>query len=79
MGENLGQLERFKTRWQLPKILRLPIPLEVWAGIDFGLVAFLLQMGMEKQGWQITEAVVRQIHENDLQFHTPEAITSVET
>ncbi|REJ39677.1 MAG: bile acid beta-glucosidase [Microcystis flos-aquae DF17] len=54
-------------------------PLEVWVGINFGLVAFLLQMGMEKQGWQITEAVVKQVYENGLQFRTPEAITSVGT
>ena len=34
---------------------------------------------MEKQGWQITEAVVKQVYENGLQFRTPEAITSVGT
>jgi len=53
--------------------------LEVWVGINFGLVAFLMQMGMEKQGWQITEAVVKQVYENGLQFRPPEAITSVGT
>ncbi|MDJ0584212.1 GH116 family glycosyl hydrolase, partial [Microcystis sp. M49636_WE2] len=30
-------------------------------------------------GWQITEAVVKQVYENGLQFRTPEAITSVGT
>ncbi|MBW4521663.1 MAG: bile acid beta-glucosidase [Scytolyngbya sp. HA4215-MV1] len=51
-------------------------PLEVWTGINFGLAAFLMQMGLQAEAWQLTEAVVRQIYENGLQFRTPEAITA---
>jgi non-lysosomal glucosylceramidase len=54
-------------------------PLEVWTGINFGLAAFLLQMGMKDEALQLTETVVKQIYENGLQFRTPEAITSVGT
>ncbi|MBW4471162.1 MAG: bile acid beta-glucosidase [Stenomitos rutilans HA7619-LM2] len=51
-------------------------PLEVWTGINFGLAAFLAQMGMTEEAMQITEAVVLQIYDNGLQFRTPEAITA---
>ncbi|MBW4578189.1 MAG: bile acid beta-glucosidase [Tildeniella nuda ZEHNDER 1965/U140] len=51
-------------------------PLEVWTGINFGLAAFLAQMGMTAEAMQLTEAVVKQIYENGLQFRTPEAITA---
>ncbi|MCC3404137.1 MAG: bile acid beta-glucosidase [Microcoleus sp. PH2017_10_PVI_O_A] len=51
-------------------------PLEVWTGINFGLAAFLVQMGMEEKAFKLTDAVVRQIYENGLQFRTPEAITA---
>ena len=54
-------------------------PLEVWTGINFGLAAFLVQMGMEEKAFKLTDAVVRQIYENGLQFRTPEAITAVGT
>jgi len=54
-------------------------PLEVWTGINFGLAAFLIQMGLRDEAMQLTEAVVRQIYDNGLQFRTPEAITSVGT
>jgi non-lysosomal glucosylceramidase len=54
-------------------------PLEVWTGINFGLAAFLLQMGMKKPAWEITEAVVRQVYNHGLQFRTPEAITAART
>ncbi|GAB4470388.1 MAG: GH116 family glycosyl hydrolase [Elainellaceae cyanobacterium] len=54
-------------------------PLEVWTGINFGLAAFLLQIGLTDEAMQLTEAVVRQIYDNGLQFRTPEAITSVGT
>ncbi|MFM7904237.1 MAG: GH116 family glycosyl hydrolase, partial [Microcystis sp.] len=54
-------------------------PLEVWTGINFGLAAFLIQIGMKEEGMKITEAVVRQIYENGLQFRTPEAITAAGT
>jgi non-lysosomal glucosylceramidase len=54
-------------------------PLEVWTGINFGLAAFLLQMGMKNEGLRITEAVVKQVYENGLQFRTPEAITAAGT
>lgn len=54
-------------------------PLEVWTGINFGLAAFLIQMGMKAEALQLTEVVVRQIYENGLQFRTPEAITAVGT
>ena len=54
-------------------------PLEVWTGINFGLAAFLVQMGMKAEAFQLTEAVVRQIYDNGLQFRTPEAITAVGT
>lgn len=51
-------------------------PLEVWTGINFGIAAFLCQMGLQAEGFQITEAVVQQIYEHGLQFRTPEAITA---
>ncbi len=54
-------------------------PLEVWTGINFGLAAFLVQMGMKDEAFKMTEAVVKQIYENGLQFRTPEAITAVGT
>ncbi|HEY9876374.1 MAG TPA: GH116 family glycosyl hydrolase [Candidatus Obscuribacterales bacterium] len=54
-------------------------PLEVWTGINFGLAAFLIQMGMKDEAFQMTEAVVQQIYENGLQFRTPEAITAAGT
>jgi non-lysosomal glucosylceramidase len=54
-------------------------PLEVWTGINFGLAAFLLQMGMKEEAFKLTETVVRQVYENGLQFRTPEAITAVGT
>jgi non-lysosomal glucosylceramidase len=54
-------------------------PLEVWTGINFGLAAFLLQMGMKDEAFKLTEMVVKQIYENGLQFRTPEAITAVGT
>ncbi|KGF71841.1 hypothetical protein DO97_14965 [Neosynechococcus sphagnicola sy1] len=54
-------------------------PLEVWTGINFGLAAFLLQMGMQAEAFKLTEVVVRQIYDNGLQFRTPEAITAAGT
>lgn len=54
-------------------------PLEVWTGINFGLAAFLLQMGMESEAFQLAAVVVHQIYENGLQFRTPEAITAAGT
>jgi non-lysosomal glucosylceramidase len=51
-------------------------PLEVWTGINFGIAAFLTQLGMETDAFRLTEAVVRQIYDNGLQFRTPEAITA---
>lgn len=54
-------------------------PLEVWTGINFGLAAFMIQIGMKKEALEITEAVVKQVYENGLQFRTPEAITPVGT
>jgi non-lysosomal glucosylceramidase len=54
-------------------------PLEVWTGINFGLAAFMVQMGMKEEAFKLTEAVVKQIYENGLQFRTPEAITAVGT
>ncbi|WP_375515129.1 GH116 family glycosyl hydrolase [uncultured Nostoc sp.] len=54
-------------------------PLEVWTGINFGLAAFLVQMGMKDEAFKLTQAVVQQIYKNGLQFRTPEAITAVGT
>jgi non-lysosomal glucosylceramidase len=54
-------------------------PLEVWTGINFGLATFLLQMGLKAEALQLTEAVVRQVYDNGLQFRTPEAITATGT
>ncbi|NER35873.1 MAG: bile acid beta-glucosidase [Oscillatoria sp. SIO1A7] len=54
-------------------------PLEVWTGINFGLAAFLLQMGMGDEALHLTETVVRQVYENGLQFRTPEAVTATGT
>jgi len=54
-------------------------PLEVWTGINFGLAAFLIQMGMKDEGLNLAKTVVQQIYDNGLQFRTPEAITSTST
>ena len=54
-------------------------PLEVWTGINFGLAAFLLQMGLKEQCFKLSETVVQQIYKNGLQFRTPEAITAAGT
>jgi non-lysosomal glucosylceramidase len=54
-------------------------PLEVWTGINFGIAAFLMQTDMREEAWRLTEAIVRQIYENGLQFRTPEAITAIGT
>ncbi len=54
-------------------------PLEVWTGINFGLAAYLVQMGMKEEAFRLTEAVVEQIYTNGLQFRTPEAITATGT
>ncbi|WP_088240383.1 GH116 family glycosyl hydrolase [Calothrix rhizosoleniae] len=54
-------------------------PLEVWTGINFGLAAFLIQMGMKDEGLTLAKTVVQQIYDNGLQFRTPEAITSTGT
>jgi len=54
-------------------------PLEVWTGINFGLAAFLAQMGMESEALAIAQAVVHQIYTGGLQFRTPEAITAHRT
>jgi non-lysosomal glucosylceramidase len=54
-------------------------PLEVWTGINFGLAAFLVQMGMKDEALKLTQAVVQQIYDNGLQFRTPEAITATGT
>lgn len=54
-------------------------PLEVWTGINFGIAAFLVQMGKKSEAFKLTEAVVNQIYDNGLQFRTPEAITAAGT
>ncbi|WP_449420643.1 GH116 family glycosyl hydrolase [Phormidium nigroviride] len=54
-------------------------PLEVWTGINFGLAAFMMQMGMKEKALELTEVVVKQIYANGLQFRTPEAITATGT
>jgi non-lysosomal glucosylceramidase len=54
-------------------------PLEVWTGINFGLAAFLVQMGMKDEAMRLTQAVVQQVYDNGLQFRTPEAITASST
>ncbi|MEL6246577.1 MAG: GH116 family glycosyl hydrolase [Cyanobacteria bacterium J06627_15] len=53
--------------------------LEVWTGINFGLAAFLAQMGYPERALEITEAVVQQVYRYGLQFRTPEAITALGT
>ncbi|MGF1478673.1 MAG: GH116 family glycosyl hydrolase [Cyanophyceae cyanobacterium] len=54
-------------------------PLEVWTGINFGLAAFMIQMGMKDEAFTLAQAVVQQIYDRGLQFRTPEAITAVGT
>jgi non-lysosomal glucosylceramidase len=54
-------------------------PLEIWTGINFGIAALMLQMEMKPEAFQMTEAVVRQVYEQGLQFRTPEAITAAGT
>ncbi|MBW4588122.1 GH116 family glycosyl hydrolase [Aetokthonos hydrillicola Thurmond2011] len=51
-------------------------PLEIWTGINFGIAAFLVKMGMKDEGLKLAEVVVHQIYNNGLQFRTPEAITT---
>ncbi len=62
-----------------PENPKLPHPSEVWTGINFGLAAFMIQMGMKAEALQIAEVVVKQVYDNGLQFRTPEAITPVGT
>ena len=54
-------------------------PLEVWTGINFGIAAFLVQMGMREEALKLAETIVQQVYDNGLQFRTPEAITSAGT
>jgi non-lysosomal glucosylceramidase len=54
-------------------------PLEVWTGINFGIAAFLVQMGMREEALRLAETIVEQVYTNGLQFRTPEAITSAGT
>jgi non-lysosomal glucosylceramidase len=54
-------------------------PLEVWTGINFGLAAYLMRLGMKDEAFKLTEVVVQQVYENGLQFRTPEAITPAGT
>ncbi|WP_017293498.1 GH116 family glycosyl hydrolase [Geminocystis herdmanii] len=54
-------------------------PLEVWTGINYGIVAFMILNGMKEEGLKVAETVVKQVYENGLQFRTPEAITAVGT
>jgi len=54
-------------------------PLEVWTGINFGLAAFLAQMGMEREAMTIAQAIIQQVYQHGLQFRTPEAITADRT
>jgi non-lysosomal glucosylceramidase len=54
-------------------------PLEVWTGINFGLAAFLIRLGMKNEALSMVEAVVRSVYDNGLQFRTPEAITATGT
>ncbi len=54
-------------------------PLEVWTGINFGIAAFLVQMGMRDEALKLAETIVEQVYTNGLQFRTPEAITSAGT
>ena len=54
-------------------------PLEVWTGINYGIVSFMIINGMKEEGMKVAETVVKQIYDNGLQFRTPEAITSVAT
>ena len=77
-----------RVSWVLPtasNLMALPEdpnathPLEVWTGINFGLAAFLVQMGMKSEALHLTETVIQQIYDNGLQFRTPEAITAVGT
>ncbi|MDF5717044.1 MAG: GH116 family glycosyl hydrolase, partial [Rhizonema sp. NSF051] len=63
----------------LPENPQATHPLEIWTGINFGMAAFLVQMGMKDEAFRLTQAVVQQIYENGLQFRTPEAITAVGT
>jgi non-lysosomal glucosylceramidase len=51
-------------------------PLEVWTGINFGLAAFMIKNNLTEEALTMTEAVVKQVYDNGLQFRTPEAITT---
>ena len=54
-------------------------PLEVWTGINFGIASFMIRDGMKDEALKMTEAVVKQVYSNGLQFRTPEAITANNT
>ena len=41
-------------------------PLEMWTGINYGIAAFLLQMGRKEDAFKLTEVVVKQVYENGL-------------
>uniref|UniRef100_UPI001B1CB0CB GH116 family glycosyl hydrolase n=1 Tax=Aetokthonos hydrillicola TaxID=1550245 RepID=UPI001B1CB0CB len=58
------------------KLLMRFTTLEIWTGINFGIAAFLVKMGMKDEGLKLAEVVVHQIYNNGLQFRTPEAITT---
>ncbi|MEO1522572.1 MAG: GH116 family glycosyl hydrolase, partial [Cyanobacteria bacterium J06633_2] len=54
-------------------------PLEIWTGINFGIIAYLIQMDHRDEATRVLHSVIHQIYENGLQFRTPEAITTVGT
>ena len=72
-----GILECIDYRWY--ESLEDTHKLEVWTGINFGLVAFFVPAGRRAEALEITESVVRQIYNYGIQFRTPEAITAVGT
>ncbi len=53
---------------------------EVWGGVTYALAAFMLDSGMEKEGWQTARGIYRTTYETGgLWFRTPEGWTDHES
>lgn len=52
---------------------------EIETGLAFVLAAFMVQMEMKAEGFQLAERIVRQVYDAGLQFRTPDAIAPSKT
>ena len=44
-------------------------------GVNFALAAFLLQLGLKQDAFQLSETIIQAIYDHGLQFRTPETLT----